>query len=90
MSFRSIGYQQITSLGAAVGLTVPSGATHAWLQAEDQNVRMRADADPTATVGAVLRASDPLIELPIDALTNMKFIQVTATAKLNVLYFGHT
>lgn len=90
MSFRSIGYQQITSLGAAVGLTIPSGATHALLQAEDQNVRMRADADPTATVGTILRVGDIPIEFPVDALTNMKFIQVTATAKLNVLYFGHT
>lgn len=89
MSFRSVGYQQLTSLSAAASLTIPSGTTHVWLQAEDQDVRFRADADPTATTGAVLRADDPPIELPVDAVASMTFIEATATAKLNVLYWGH-
>ncbi len=84
-------YQQITSLSAATALTVPAPtnsvpATLALIQAETQSVRWRDDGtNPTASVGMVLAAGETL---PYTGdLTKLRFIETTASAKLNVSYY---
>ena len=81
------GYQQITSLSAAATLTVPNGATVAVIQTEAQNVRWRDDGtSPTASIGMLLNTGQ---ELVYDGnLAAIKFIEVTASAKLNVSYYA--
>lgn len=90
-----IGFEQITDLSSAVGLSsVPNGAYKALVQTEGQNVRWRADGtNPEAGVGMVLTADGPILEISgRDNLVASKFIEETADsgdpAALNVTYFG--
>jgi hypothetical protein len=88
---KPLGYQQITSLSAAAGLTPPAGATYGFavINPESQAVRWRDDGtDPTASVGMLI---------PVDGeftyqgdMTKIKFIEVTTSAKLNVSYYSAT
>jgi len=85
------GYQQITSLSSATALTIPAPtnavpATLALIQAETQDVRWRDDGtNPTASVGMVLAAGETL---PYTGdLSKLKFIETTASAKLNISYY---
>jgi hypothetical protein len=80
--------QQLTSLSAAASLTVPAAAAGAYVQAETQDVRIRTDGTaPTASVGVILYAGDaPTFIAGQNALQNLKAIEVTASAKLNVAY----
>ncbi len=87
------GYQQITSLVAAVGLTVPVVTNiyvgYAVIQCEGSNsiVRWRDDGvDPTASVGMSL-ASGQEMDYSGD-LTTIKFIDGTSTSKINVSYYS--
>jgi hypothetical protein len=89
-----LGYQQITDLSSAVGLTVPTLApdgsnqkpTFALIICETQGVRWRDDGTaPTASVGMPLAAGVPL-QYDGD-LNKIKFIQQSASAKLNVSYY---
>jgi hypothetical protein len=82
-----LGYQQITSLSSATGLTPPQGATMALIVAETQGVRWRDDGtNPTASVGMPIAAS---AYLNYDGDLNLvKFIEQTASAKLNVSYYA--
>lgn len=89
-----LGYQQITDLSSAVGLTVPTLApdgsyqkpTFALIISETQGVRWRDDGtSPTASVGMPLAAGVPL-QYDGD-LNKIKFIQQTASAKLNIIYY---
>lgn len=86
-SFQPWGYQQITSLSSAAGLTVPEGAKYALIQAESKDVRWRDDGTaPTGSVGMVLTAGGGMwYDGDLSALL---FIQTAASAKLNVLYYG--
>jgi hypothetical protein len=80
------GYQQLTSLSAASALTVPAGSSYAMLQAESQNVRYRDDGtNPTAGIGIRLVANT--IQWYTGNLVALKFIEETASAKLNVSYY---
>lgn len=90
-----IGYQQITSLSAAAGLTVPTidkngnkqQPTFALIIAESKDVRWRDDGtDPTASVGMPLAIGVPL-QYDGD-LTRIKFIETSASAKLNISYYA--
>jgi hypothetical protein len=84
--YAALGYQQITSLSAAAGLTVPTGATTAFIQAEAQAVRYRDDGtDPSATVGQPIAVGVLLIYT--GPLKNVKFIEQTSGAKLNISYY---
>ena len=87
IGYKSLGYQQITSLSAATGLTIPDGAVYAILQAEAQVLRYRDDGtNPTATVGMMLY---PGGSFTYNAnLTAIKFIQADTGGILNVLYYG--
>lgn len=90
-----LGYQQITSLSSATGLTVPTTDLNglacrpslAIITAETQAVRWRDDdVNPTASVGMPL-ASGATLQYDGD-LTKIKFIEQTASAKLNITYYA--
>jgi hypothetical protein len=89
-----MGYQQLSSLSSATGLTVPTQtpngsatkANFAIIVAETQNVRWRDDGtDPTASVGMLLVAGVPF-QYDGD-LSRIKFIETPASAKVNVSYY---
>lgn len=90
-----LGYQQITSLSSAASLTVPQTdlnglackPTLAIITAETQAVRWRDDdTAPTASVGMPLAAG---ATLQYDGdLTKIRFIEQTASAKLNISYYA--
>jgi hypothetical protein len=90
-----LGYQQITSLSASTALTVPTRDVNglscrpaiAIITPETQSVRWRDDnVAPTATVGMPLAAG---VSLQYDGdLTQIRFIEQTASAKLNVVYYA--
>lgn len=83
-----LGHQQITSLSAATAPTIPAGTQMLMAQAETQNVRWRDDGtDPTSTVGQVLTVGSTL-QYDAAQFARLKFIEVTASAKLNVSYYG--
>lgn len=82
-------YQQITSLNTSQALTVPAGATIALFQAESQAIRWRPDGAstaPTASVG--MRLLPNQMQVYSGSLANIRFIEETASAKLNVSYFS--
>lgn len=90
-----LGYQQITSLSAASGLTVPTRdpstgltvkANFALITPETNAVRWRDDGTaPTASVGMPLAAG---VTLQYDGdLSKIKFIEQTASAVLNISYY---
>jgi hypothetical protein len=82
-----LGYQQITSLSAAAALTVPAGATAALISAESQGMRWRDDGtNPTASVGMPIAAGESIFFT--GSLSAFKAIEQTASAKLNVNYYG--
>jgi len=89
-----MGYQQITDLSSAVGLTVPVRApdgsnqkpTFALISCETQGVRWRDDGtSPSASVGMILPADAPL-QYDGD-LNRIQFIQQAPSAKLNISYY---
>lgn len=82
------GYEQVTGLSSAKGLTVPSGATKALIIAQDQGVRWRDDGtDPSATVGMPLATGGSGLWYTAD-LSAIKFFEQAVSAKLNVSYYG--
>lgn len=82
-----LGYQQITTLNAATGLTVPAGATTALIVPETQNVRWRDDGiNPTASIGMTI-TTDTYFSYDGD-LRRIRFIEQAASAKLNVSYYA--
>lgn len=94
-TYEVCGYQQITSLAASVGLTIPTvdaqGNTHkpnaVLLYPEAQNVRWRADGTaPTATVGMLLPSTATQPFYYDGDLNAIRFIESAASAKLNVVY----
>lgn len=80
-------YQQMTTLNVAIGLSnVPTGTVFAWIQAETQSVRWRADGtNPTSSVGQIIAAGATLEYS--GSMSAIKFIESTASAKLNITYF---
>lgn len=88
------GYQQISTLSSATGLTVPvvtpeglnGKPVFALIVAEGAPVRWRDDnTAPTATVGMPLAIGVPL-QYDGD-LSKIKFIEQSASAKLNISYY---
>lgn len=89
-----LGYQQITTLTSAVGLTVPTRDLNglackpaiAIITPLTAAVRWRDDGvDPTAAIGMPLAAG---VTLQYDGdLTKIKFIQNGGTAELNITYY---
>jgi hypothetical protein len=90
-----LGYEQITSLSSATGLTVPSKDLNglacrpsiAMITPETQAVRWRDDdTAPTSGIGMPLAAGTTL-QYDGD-LTKIKFIEQVAGAKLNISYYA--
>jgi len=99
MSMRQItsclGYQQITSLATAVGLTVPTlspeglqcSPSVAVIVPEGASIRWRDDGvNPTAAIGMPVSVGS-ILEYDGD-LTKVRFIQQSAGAVLNVVYYA--
>jgi len=84
---QALGYQQITNLSSAVGLTVPVGATRALIAPLTKDIRWRDDKTaPTATIGMPVTAGT---YLSYDGdLQNIKFIETSASAELNITYYA--
>ena len=90
-----LGYQQITDLDPAVGLTVPtknlsglaSTPSIALITPEAQAVRWRDDGiAPSATVGMPLAVG---VTLQYDGdLTQIRFFEQAGGAKLNISYYA--
>jgi len=81
------GFQQITGLNTVKGLTVPDGARMCRIEAKTQAVSWRDDGtNPTASIGMTLAAG---AGIDYDGeLTKIRFIEVTASAVLNVSYYA--
>ncbi len=90
VSYIACGYQQVTSLSASAALTVPANASWAMIECEAQQVRWRDDGTaPTSTVGMLMNVGDILTyDGTVVALTALRFIEVAASAKLNVSYYS--
>ncbi len=88
---KALGYQQITSLSGSTALTIAidenaRNAGRAIISPETQNVRWRDDGTaPTASVGYLLAAGSELVYE--GSLDKLRFIEVTASAKLNICYY---
>jgi hypothetical protein len=87
--FDIAGFEQIASLSASTSLPftgIAGDCLGVRVQAETQNVRMRTDGTaPTSSVGEILYSGDPPTEYFGD-LSKVRFIEATASAKLNVTY----
>lgn len=91
-TYACFGYQQLTGLNTAKSLTIPAAAngvnpTQVRINCGTQAVRWRDDGTaPTATVGMRLPVG---IDLIYDGdLTKIQFIEETASAQLNISYYG--
>lgn len=85
---QDLGYLQITSLSVARGLPIPDGTALILVTPETQAVRWRADGtNPTASVGYPL-AVGVEARFTLKQLSALKFIEQTASAKINVYFFG--
>lgn len=84
-----LGFQAITDLSSAIGLTPPAGASFALLNVVGQNIRWRDDGDdPTDSVGMLLVVGDEFTYQ--GDLSAIKFIEVASGAALNVSYYSAT
>ena len=88
-----LGFQQITSLGSAVGLTLPvpptgdPAATVAVITVDAASVRWRDDGTaPTASVGMTIRDTDAPFEYWGD-LSAIELIAVSGSPIVNVSYY---
>lgn len=80
------GYEQITSLSAAAGLTVPELSQWAFIQAESQDLRWRDDGtNPTASTGMLIKSGEGMWYN--GRLSAFKMIEVVASGKANVSYY---
>jgi hypothetical protein len=82
------GGQYALSVGSAspTSLTVPSGATHAWISVDPSANTIRWTRDgtsPTASVGHALQAGDAV---EIDNLSNYRMISTTGSSTVQVSY----
>jgi hypothetical protein len=85
---RALGYQQITTLTAATGLTVPAGTNLILVTAEGGAVRWRDDGtNPTASVGYPLPVGAEM-RYTADSPSRLKFIDQATGAILNITYYG--
>lgn len=83
-------FQQITP-STATALTVPSGATWAYITVEGQSVRWRDDGTaPTSSVGWLLPVGAAMyykVSGSSGPLSALQFIQTIATATIDVSYY---
>lgn len=85
---KPLGYQQLTVSSTAVALTVPTNAEAALVDVESNDVRWRDDGtNPTASVGKYLSSGTHYTFIGAEELAALKFIRVSADAKLNITYY---
>lgn len=82
-------HEQITGLNTVKTPTLPAGCRKALVQAETQNVRYTVDGTtPSSTNGILIIAGQAPVSITVEAgLDTIKFIEATASAKLNLLYY---
>ena len=84
--YTPLGYQQIVGIAAATTLTVPGGAKYAAITVSGGPIMWRDDGvNPTTTVGMPLGQDATLTYS--GSLAVIAFIQVSATATLNISYY---
>jgi len=84
---KPLGYQQITGMSSATGLSPPVGATMALIAVETQGVRWRDDGtNPTGSVGMPIAAGGSLTYY--GNLNAVIFIQQSSGAVLDVSYYA--
>lgn len=89
----SLGYSQLTSLASSTLISsvtggIPAGTESVLLQCETNNVKYRDDGGtPTATVGMLLIANT-IYEFTVAQIASMRVIEVTASAKINITFYG--
>lgn len=77
-------YVQVTTLSSAVTLPKATIGRRALIQAEDQDLRWRADGtNPTSAIGMLIAAGDTLDY--IGDLTKLRFIEAVGGATLNAV-----
>jgi len=81
-----LGDEQITGLSSVKTLTVPDGASFALITPTTQGVRWRDSANPTASLGQPIFAGSTLKFT--GNLKTVRFIEISASAVLDVAYFG--
>lgn len=84
-----LGFQSITDLSEAVGLTIPEGARIALVIVENAGVRFREDGvAPSATVGMPV-PSKGIVRVTTN-LSGIQFIEQASSsgAALSVTYYG--
>lgn len=80
-------FVQIADLDTPQALAMPRNVNYVMIQAQDADVRYRDDGIvPTAAIGLILYAGDPPTKFA-GSIKLLRFIQVTATAKLNIRYY---
>lgn len=84
--FVPLGYEQITEVGTAIGLTVPDGATYCQIVSEAQDVRWRDDGTAPETGVGMPLAKGVTLEYS-GTLSAIQFIEVSDGASLNVSYY---
>lgn len=87
---KALGYQQIAAGGLAgsTALIIPAGTQLIKITVEAQAVRWRDDGTaPTAAIGYPLPVGQELIYTAA-AMPQLRFIQQTAGAVLNAVYYG--
>ena len=73
---------------SSTALTIPTGATCAYITATGANVNWRDDGTPTATVGSGgQQLANGASLWSCGNLSTLKFIQQTATATVSVSYY---
>lgn len=82
-----LGYQKITGLSVAKGLTVPTGASRALIQPTSHAIVFRDDGTvPDATTGITLSALQTMTIYGAE-LQAIRFIEDTPSTTLHVLYY---
>lgn len=83
----NLGYEKVTGLSVAKGLTVPPGTAFCLIQTTGNAVRWRDDGTaPTVTDGMPLAVG---AELEYSGqLTRIQFIESAVSAELHVSYYG--
>lgn len=86
-SYTPLGYEQLATLTTAQSLTVPGGATFAYIGAEGDDLRWRDDGtSPNATTGMIL-PENTYFWYDGD-LAAIEFIEITGSGVLNVSYYS--
>jgi len=82
-----VGEEQLTGISSAKALqSIPGDATRAKIQSEGATVRYSDVGTPTTTVGMKLVVDSDMYYN--GRLASLKFIEVSATAKVNILYYA--